>query len=372
MTAQIDIDQRWMAMAIGLARRGLGNVWPNPAVGCVIVHQDRVLSVGWTQHGGRPHAESVALAYCAESARGATAYVTLEPCSHIGQTPPCADALIAAGVARVVIGVNDPDPRVAGRGVERLRAAGIAVVTGVMEAACSDGLGGYLMRCHYQRPLMAMKTATSLDGKIALANGQSKWITGPQARQFGHLLRAKHDAILVGMGTIRADNPGLDCRLPGMNHHSPRVIVIDPEFTIDIKSNIFIHDKNQIVIGNNSKNSSDRCNRLIDHGVDIIKIDSNECHRLDPTVICQELAKKGLTSVLIEGGAHTQTAFLRVNQIDHIWWFRGAMIMGGDAKSCNDSMMYHNIVDIAHWHHGERHQFDHDLVDFYKKQGTVD
>ena len=358
-------------MAIGLARRGLGNVWPNPAVGCVIVRDQRVLATGWTQPGGRPHAEAFALAHCHETVIGATAYVTLEPCSHIGQTPPCADALIAAGVVRVVIGVIDPDPRVAGRGVERLRAAGIEVVTGVMAAACRDGLAGYLMRCHSQRPLIAMKTATSLDGKIALSNGQSKWITGPQARQFGHLLRARYDAILVGMGTIRADNPGLDCRLPGLNHHSPRVIVIDPEFFVDIKAHIFTHHKNQIVIGKTSENGSDqfdRCRRLIDHGVDVIQIDSNDGQAIDSALICQELAKKGMTSVLIEGGAHTQTQFLLANLVDHIWWFRGAMVMGGDAKSCSGSMMYHNIVDIARWDHSARHQFDHDLIDFYKKK----
>ncbi|MBX6375722.1 MAG: bifunctional diaminohydroxyphosphoribosylaminopyrimidine deaminase/5-amino-6-(5-phosphoribosylamino)uracil reductase RibD, partial [Acetobacteraceae bacterium] len=206
-----------MRAALALARRGLGNAWPNPAVGCVLVRDGRVVGRGWTQPGGRPHAETEALRRAGpEGARGATAYVTLEPCSHHGRTPPCCDALIAAGVARVVVALQDPDSRVNGRGIARLRAAGIAVETGLCEAEARAINAGFIRRIHLGLPLVTLKLATTLDGRIATATGESRWITGPEARREAHALRARHDAVLVGSGTVLADDPDLTCRLPGM------------------------------------------------------------------------------------------------------------------------------------------------------------
>jgi len=201
-----------MDHALRLARRGLGQVWPNPAVGCVIVKDGIVVGRGWTQAGGRPHAETVALAQAGPAARGATAFVTLEPCAHHGRTPPCAAALVAAGVARVVTALTDPDRRVAGRGHAMLREAGIEVIEGVRAEAAAEVNRGFLLRVTEGRPLVTLKLATSLDGRIATASGESRWITGAAARHRVHLLRLTHDAVLVGGGTARADAPRLDVR----------------------------------------------------------------------------------------------------------------------------------------------------------------
>src|SRR5262245_12025323 len=221
-----------MRAALGLAARGLGRTWPNPAVGCVLVREGRVVGRGWTQPGGRPHAETEALGRAGDAARGATAYVSLEPCSHTGKTPPCADALIAAGIGRVVAAVEDPDPRVSGRGLARLRDAGIAVTTGVCAAEADELNAGFFMRVKLGRPLVSLKLATSLDGRIATHTGDSRWITGEAARRRAHLLRATHDAILVGTGTALADDPALTCRLPGLGERSPVRVVLDRQLRL--------------------------------------------------------------------------------------------------------------------------------------------
>src|SRR3984893_7773307 len=225
-------DLAAMRAALALAHRGLGTVWPNPSVGCVIVKDGRVVGRGSTQPRGRPHGETEALARAGAAARGATAYVTLEPCSYWGKTPPCADALIAAGLRRVVVALEDPDPRVAGAGIARLRAGGIGVEIGLGAAEAAEINAGFLQRVRLGRPLVTLKLATSLDGRIATAAGESRWITGPLARERGHLLRATHDAILVGTATVLADDPQLTCRLPGLVDRSPVRIVIDRQLRI--------------------------------------------------------------------------------------------------------------------------------------------
>src|SRR5712691_3294525 len=232
-------DTAAMRAALALARRGLGTVWPNPAVGCVIARDGRVVGRGWTQPGGRPHAETEALRRAGEAARGATAYVTLEPCCHWGRTPPCADALIAAVLRRVVVALEDPDPRVAGGGLARLRAAGLAVETGLGAAEAAEINAGFLNRLRLGRPLVTLKLATSLDGRIATASGESRWITGAPARERAHLLRATHDAILVGTDTVLADDPQLTCRLPGLAEHSPVRVVIDRQLRVPLGAQVF-------------------------------------------------------------------------------------------------------------------------------------
>ena len=214
-----------MAHALALGQRGLGRTWPNPAVGCVIVHGGRVVGRGWTQPGGRPHAEVRALAQAGSAARGATAYVTLEPCAHHGHTGPCAEALIAAGVARVVTALQDPDPRVSGRGHAMLRAAGVAVTEGVLEPEARAVNAGFLKRVCHGLPLVTLKLATTLDGRIATASGESRWITGPEARRAVHALRLVHDAVLVGAGTARADDPDLTVRDLGATHQPVRIVI---------------------------------------------------------------------------------------------------------------------------------------------------
>ena len=217
-------DRRFMSLALGLARRGLGRVWPNPAVGCVIVRDGRIVGRGWTQPGGRPHAETMALAEARDAARGATAYVSLEPCAHHGKTPPCVGALSKAGVARVVSALEDPDPRVAGRGHTMLRDAGVEVASGLMAAEAEALQRGFLTRIRHGRPMVTLKLATSLDGRIATASGESRWITGPEARARVHAMRAAHDAVLIGAGTARADDPSLTVRGLGMAHQPIRIV----------------------------------------------------------------------------------------------------------------------------------------------------
>src|SRR5215475_6368773 len=221
-----------MQAALALARRGLGAVWPNPAVGCVIVKDGRVVGRGWTQPGGRPHGETEALRRAGPAARGATAYVSLEPCCHWGRTPPCVDALIAAGIQRVVVALEDPDPRVAGGGLRRLRAAGLTVETGLCAAEAAEVNAGFLCHRSLGRPLVTLKLATSLDGRIATRRGESRWISGSLARDRAHALRASHDAITVGVQTVLADDPQLTCRLPGLNDRSPVRVVIDRHLRI--------------------------------------------------------------------------------------------------------------------------------------------
>src|SRR5438105_7402435 len=225
-------DLRSMRAALALARRGLGAVWPNPAVGCVIVDRGRIVGRGWTQPGGRPHGETEALGRAGEAARGATAYVSLEPCCHWGRTPPCTDALIAAGIRRVVVALEDSDPRVAGEGVRRLRAAGLHVDIGLCEAEAAEINVGFFCRLRNGRPLVTLKLASSLDGRIATRCGESQWITGPPARERAHALRAAHDAIMVGTGTVLADDPQLTCRLPGLAHRSPVRVIVDRHLRI--------------------------------------------------------------------------------------------------------------------------------------------
>ncbi|WAC23142.1 bifunctional diaminohydroxyphosphoribosylaminopyrimidine deaminase/5-amino-6-(5-phosphoribosylamino)uracil reductase RibD [Blastomonas sp. SL216] len=227
MIPAVRSDADWMRAAIALAGRGRALSSPNPSVGCVLVRQGRVTGRGWTARGGRPHGEAMALDQAGDSARGATAYVTLEPCAHdSARGPACADLLIAAGLARVVIGCQDPDPRTNGAGIARLRAAGITVETGVAEAEASASLAGFLTRQRLGRPFVTLKLATSLDGQIALSDGTSRWITGDAARAHVHVERAQHDAILVGGGTLRADAPRLDVRLAGLEDRSPRRVLL--------------------------------------------------------------------------------------------------------------------------------------------------
>lgn len=331
MSGGAEDDKRFMAAAIRLCRRNLGLTATNPSVACLIVKDGLIVGSAVTAPGGRPHAETQALAAAGETARGATAYVTLEPCSHHGKTPPCADALIASGVARVVISVTDPDERVAGRGLSMLHNAGIEVATGLLEAEGRDALAAYLARQTKKRPYVTLKLAVSADGMLGQLGAGQVAITGPVSRGQVHVLRAETDAILVGIGTALADDPELTCRLPGLEDRSPVRIVLDPRLELSPASKLAQTAQRVSVIAVTAKDGkdepalADRQAALEALGVEVLICDP---HRLDALLVA--LATRGISSLLVEGGARTAQSFLDAGLVDRILLFSGRATIGKD------------------------------------------
>jgi len=324
-------DQNAMGAALALARRGLGTVWPNPAVGCVIVNRGKVVGRGWTQTGGRPHGETEALRRAGLAARGATAYVTLEPCCHWGQTPPCVDALIAAGVERVVVALEDPDPRVAGEGLRQLREGGLAVETGLCADEATEINAGFFSRLRLHRPLVTLKLATSLDGRIATRRGESQWITGLPARERVHALRSAHDAIMVGGGTVLADNPELTCRLPGLRDRSPVRIVIDQQLRIPPTMRLIAGAREVTTwVLTSALAPPERRQELCNSGVTVINIDSAPDGHIDLGAALAALGDRGITRLLIEGGGRLAAALLGARLVDRLVWVHAPMLIGND------------------------------------------
>ena len=323
------VDTRFMSMALALGRRGMGHCAPNPAVGCVIVREGRIVGRGWTAPGGRPHAETQALARAGGAARGATAYVTLEPCAHHGRTPPCADALVAAGVARVVAPFEDTDARVSGRGFARLRAAGIEVTTGVMVEEAARDLAGFLMRNEIGRPRVTLKLASSLDGRIATAAGHSQWITGAEARRMVHALRARHDAVMVGAGTARADDPMLTVREMGAVQQPVRVVV-SRRLDVPLMSRL-------------ARSAGDVPVWLC-HGPDVDDsiaaawrgLGARLCPcdvtagQVDPASVLQALGRAGITRVFCEGGGSLAASLLGAGLVDEFIGFTAGFAIGAE------------------------------------------
>jgi diaminohydroxyphosphoribosylaminopyrimidine deaminase/5-amino-6-(5-phosphoribosylamino)uracil reductase len=320
-----------MRAALTLARRGLGIVWPNPAVGCVLVKESHVVGRGWTQPGGRPHGETEALRRAGEAACGATAYVSLEPCCHWGKTPPCTEALIRAGVRRVVVAIEDPDPRVAGQGVRQLRSAGLDVETGLCGEEAAEVNAGFLNRLRLGRPLVTLKLATSLDGRIATSGGESRWISGSEARERTHALRADHDAIMVGIGTILADDPQLTCRLPGLDSRSPVRVVIDRYLRVPATSRL-IGDSHRIPTWIVTVRSADPARRdaLLPRGVTLIDVDPDPEGQIDLAAALGAIGARGITRLLVEGGAGLAAALIRASLVDRLAWVHSPLLIGGD------------------------------------------
>jgi len=314
-----------MGAALALAERGRGRTAPNPNVGALIVRDGRVVGRGWTQPGGRPHAEAVALAEAGEKSRGATLYVTLEPCAHVSpRGPACSDLLVAAGVGRVVIALDDPDSRTNGTGIARLRAAGIDVTTNVRSAEARRSMAGFLTRQAHGRPQVTLKLALSLDGAVAMADGQSKWITGPEARAHAHLERARHEAILVGRGTVEADGPDLDVRLAGLEARSPRRIMLSRD---------------------GSRKGKDGWEQLANPD-DVATL-------------------TGVDHVLVEGGAATAAAFLEADLVDRLLLYRAPILIGG--RTLPDI----GLADLAdahgRWTLQDARQLGSDRVEVYER-----
>lgn len=315
-------DARWLAAAASLAARARPLSRPNPGVGAILVRSGKVIARGWTQDGGRPHAEAVALSFAGESAHGATLYVTLEPCAHVSQRgPACADLVARSGISRVVIGCQDPDPRTAGKGIERLRDAGIEAEL-IPSAACEQSLSGYLATRLIGRPEITLKLAFSLDGCIAMSGGESQWITGEQARAHTHSMRARADAILVGGGTLRADSPRLDVRLPGLEHRSPQRWALT-------------------------------------------RGEAPEGWRALP---CPEAVSTmaGVQYLFVEGGAQTAAAFLRAELVDRLLIYRAPILIGGGMAGLADYGLGSLAAAHGRWRLAERRQLGSDTLEVYE------
>ena len=325
---QEEADLRYMRLALDLGRRGLGNTWPNPAVGAVLVKDGVIVGRGWTQQGGRPHAETEALRRAKREARGATLYVTLEPCSHEGQTPPCADAVIRAGIARVVSALEDPNPTVAGQGHARLREKGIRVDVGVCAGEARRAHAGHMARVTQGRPHVLLKLAVSSDGKAAFAGRKPAPITGEIARERVFQLRAQSDAILVGIGTVLADNPQLTCRLPGMGERSPIRVVLDAQLATPLSFGVISTVREHPTwIFCSSKASPVAEEILQDKGLRVFRAEE-ENGRLDLGQVLKRLADEGITRLMVEGGPRVAASFVAGDLIDEAVLLHGAMTIG--------------------------------------------
>jgi len=360
-------DTTFMRHALVLARRGLGRVAPNPAVGCVIVRNGEIVGRGWTQPGGRPHAEPVALAEAGAAASGATAYVSLEPCAHHGVSPPCTDALIAAGVARVVYALRDPDPRVDGAGHGKLAAAGIEVTAGVLEKEAEELNVGFLTRIRKQRPAVTLKLATSLDGKVALANGRSQWITGTGARAVSHQIRATHDAILTGIGTVLADDPALTCRLPGLTGRSPLRVILDGGLRLTPDRTVAETTREVPVLVMTAVAPDDpRAAALEAAGVEVAGNMAVLDGRLDLAAVLALLAERGITRLMVESGGELATAFLRRDLVDELVWFRAPAIIGGDGIGAVRDLGLELLEFMPRFERRDVRTVGEDLVETYR------
>jgi len=350
-------DINYMRHALALARRGLGCVWPNPAVGCVIVRDGLVIGRGVTQRGGRPHAETEALAQAGALARGADVYVTLEPCAHVGQTGSCSMALIHAGVKRVVVACGDPDPRVAGRGLAMLRDAGIEVVEGVLFADAQALNAGFLLRVEQGRPFVTLKTASTLDGKVALENGESQWVTGSLARRHVHLERSCHDAVLAGVETVLRDDPSLNARLDGYEHDSVRVI---------LDSNLRISEESKLVQAAERERLWIVCKEGCGaRGLEALGVVVIPVVDMGIDKILRALADRGLTRVLVEGGARVHSSFLRSGLYDRVLWYRAAKVIGDEGYSAVSALGVEDMDEILKLKRQDIIDLGEDLLEIY-------
>lgn len=321
-------DLRWMNLALSLGRRGLGQTWPNPSVGCVIVKDGHVVGRGWTQMGGRPHAEAMALAQAGDRAKQATAYVTLEPCAHTGQTPPCASALIAAGIARVVSAMTDPDRRVAGKGHAMLRTAGVAITEAVLADQAATDHMGFCLRTVENRPMVSLKLASSFDGRIATESGESRWITGAHSRRHVHHMRSKHDAVMVGAGTVRADDPSLLVRDMGTKQQPVRVFC-DSRLTTAPTCQLGRTARDVPVwIAHGDTAPAKAVDGWLGTGARLLKCKTQADGRLDMTDVLRQLAGLGLTRVFCEGGGQLAASLLQDGLVDRLIGFTAGLALG--------------------------------------------
>jgi len=363
-------DQRFMQLALTLGRRGLGRTWPNPAVGAVVVKDGVIVGRGWTRPGGRPHAEPVALAQAGDAARGATLYVTLEPCSHFGKSPPCTDAVITAGIKRVVSAIEDPNPEVAGQGHARLRAAGIAVDIGIGAAEAAHDHAGHFRRIRDKRPHVILKLAVSTDDKIAAAGRKPVAISGDAAKARMHLLRAQCDAVLVGIGTVLADDPLLTCRLPGMEAWSPVRVVLDSALRIPPTSRLVQSARaTPLWVMTTSVGEAAAATMLGAAGAQVIRLAATSTPRRAPNLsaVLRALAERGITRLLVEGGARVASSFVAAGLVDEFWLLRGESSIGADGAAALDRLPLASITRSPGFHVRGSENLDKDTLTIYER-----
>ena len=361
-----ELDARWMEHASRLGRRNLGATGANPAVGCVIVAEGRLVGAGWTSEGGRPHAETNALAMAGEAARGATAYVTLEPCSHHGRTGPCADALVNAGLARVVTSLEDPDPRVAGRGHAALEAAGIVVETGLLAERARGDLDGYLSRNVRKRPHVVLKLAVSADGKIAETPGAPTAITGEAARTLVHAVRAESDAILVGVSTVLADDPDLTCRLPGMEGRSPIRVISDSRASLPPDSRV-ARSAGTVPVW--LLTLADEAPALAGLGIELIACAPTDDGKVDLADGLRRLAERGINRVLAEGGARMARALIEADLVDEVYLFSASKELGASGLDALAGLPLSTITEDRRFRATSEEWLGDDLLSVYERAG---
>jgi diaminohydroxyphosphoribosylaminopyrimidine deaminase / 5-amino-6-(5-phosphoribosylamino)uracil reductase len=364
------IDKKFISYALNLAKKNLGITAPNPVVGCIITKNNEIISTGITAKNGRPHAENIAINKALSIKNGqqllenATLYVTLEPCSHFGKTSPCADEIIKNKIKKVVIATQDIDARVNGQGVEKLQKAGIEVIVGVMEKESQELNKGFFKARKTGLPYITLKLATSLDGKIATKNFDSKWITSEKARYFSHHLRAINDAIMIGSNTVKQDNPMLDCRISGLEEYSPKRVIIAGNINFDEKLKIFQTAKNIPTIVLTYEQNYD-FTKLKNLGVEIIFCLKKD-DRIDLTDALKKLSALGINSILIEGGQNISTQFLQQNLIDELIWIRNKKIIGSDGISGIGELKLTSINEaIQNFTKKEIQELEEDLIETY-------
>ncbi|MDF1613637.1 bifunctional diaminohydroxyphosphoribosylaminopyrimidine deaminase/5-amino-6-(5-phosphoribosylamino)uracil reductase RibD [Desulfurivibrio dismutans] len=362
MAVDLSTDQAYMKMALGLARRGLGRTSPNPCVGAVVVKGGQVVGKGWHRRAGEPHAEINALSAAGELARGGTIYVTLEPCNHHGRTPPCSKAILAAGISRVVYGMADPNP-MAGGGGACLAGGGLEVVAGVLADDCRRLNLSFSKRVNTGRPWVLLKAAVSLDGRIATASGRSKWITGEQARHLVHRLRDRNDAILVGSGTVLADDPSLTTRLPGGVGRDPLRVILDRHLTTPPAAKVVAHNSpaaTWIFCGPEAE--ADKEQRLQRPGVEIRRVGLEADGTLRLGEVLDQLGQAGITTLLVEGGGRVHGSFLRLELADEVAFFIAPLLIGGDGMAVVGELGLTDLGRAPRLHEIERRRCGEDFL----------
>ncbi len=362
-------DRRYMQLALALGRRGQGRTWPNPAVGAVVVKDGLIVGRGWTQPGGRPHAEPEALKRAGDAAQGATLYVTLEPCSHFGKSPPCVDAVIASGISRVVSAIEDPNPEVAGKGHAKLRAAGITVDVGLCAAEAARDHAGHFRRIRDKRPHVILKLAVSADDKIGASGHRPLAITGEMARTKVHLLRAHCDAILVGIGTVLSDDPLLTCRLPGMEARSPVRVVLDRALRMPGDSRL-VHSARATPLWVVSSETAEAAAamKLGAAGAQVIRVPTDLAKPgLDLPAVLHALAEKGVTRLMVEGGARVASSFVAGDLADEIWLLRGPATVGAGGVPALDALPLVAITQSPAFRVRASETLDKDTLTVYER-----